>query len=78
MVTLRLKISKNRDTVSPKPCILQKTVNNQEQSVHIMIINRIYISLMLIFFPFIYSAPRSYSELMDEEFSLHNFLEVCM
>ena len=78
MVTIRLKISKNRDTVSPKPRILQKTINNQEQSVLIMIINRIYISLMLIFFPFIYSAPRSYSELMDEEFSLHNFLEVCI
>lgn len=51
-LAIGLKISKNRDTVSFKPHILQKTINNQEQSVLIMIINRIlpiYMSLMLIF-----------------------------
>ena len=51
-LTIGLKISKNRGTVSFKPHILQKTINNQEQSVLIMIIDRIlpiYMSLMLIF-----------------------------
>ena len=53
-LAIGLKISKNRHTVSFKPHILQKNykINNQEQSVLIMIINRIlpiYMSLMLIF-----------------------------